>query len=421
MGLLLKNGQAYINNELHHKDVLVEGNKITKIEDHIYNDDHQVIDLNNKIISSGFIDVHVHLREPGFEHKEDIKTGTKAASRGGFTTICAMPNTNPVPDTVEVVNNINKLIEEKAEVRVKLYGSITKGEKHGSELVDFDNLSNKVCAFSNDGYGVQDSLTMYKAMLKAKENNQMIVAHCEDEALTFGGVIHAGRRAQELGLKGHLGLTEYIHIARDIALSMETGAAYHVCHISTKESVALVRDAKRRGVNVTAEVTPHHLLLTEDDVYTPDEKMNPPLRSEVDHQALIDGILDGTIDFIATDHAPHSKEEKDKGMDKAPNGIVGIETSFPLVYTYFTKHKLAKVEEILSWFTNKPGERFNLGPTTLKVGEIADITITDLNLEKTIDRNNFLSKGKNTPFDGYVCKGWPIITIVDGKIVYREV
>ncbi len=421
MGLLLKNGQAYINNELHHKDVLVEGNKITKIEDHIDHDDHQVIDLNHKIISSGFIDVHVHLREPGFEYKEDIKTGTKAAARGGFTTICAMPNTNPVPDTVEVVNDINKLIEEKAEVRVKLYGSITKGEKHGSELVDFDNLSDKVCAFSNDGYGVQDSLTMYKAMLKAKENNQMIVAHCEDEALTFGGVIHAGRRAKELGLKGHLGLTEYIHIARDIALSMETGAAYHICHISTKESVALVRDAKRRGVNVTAEVTPHHLLLTEDDVYTPDEKMNPPLRSEVDHQALIDGILDGTIDFVATDHAPHSKEEKDKGMEKAPNGIVGIETSFPLVYTYFTEHKLAKVEEILSWFTNKPGERFNLGPTTLKVGETADITITDLDLEKTIDRNNFLSKGKNTPFDGYVCKGWPVITIVDGKIVYSEV
>ncbi len=421
MGLLLKNGQAFIDGQLVKKDILIEGSKIAAIDTNIKTDNHEVIDCTNKIVSSGFIDVHVHLREPGFEYKEDIYSGTLAAAKGGFTTICAMPNTNPVPDDIKVVNDIHKLIDEKTVVNVRLYSAITKGEKHNAELVDFKALSNKVCAFSNDGYGIQDSLTMFRAMKEVKKYDQMIVAHCEDESLVFDGYVHDGQIAKDMGWKGISNLTEYIHIARDTAIAAETGAKYHVCHISTKESVAIVRDAKRRGVDVTAEVTPHHLVLTEEDVHSTLEKMNPPLRSKEDHKALIEGLLDGTIDFVATDHAPHSEEEKARGMEKAPNGIVGLETAFPLVYTYFTKHKLANIEQILSWFTHKPGERFHIGPQTLAIGETADITIVDLNMEKKIDRHAFFSKGKNSPFDGFICKGWPVMTIVAGKIIYQEV
>lgn len=420
MGILLKNGKILEKNELIKKDILIEDKIIKSISNEIDPFNHEVIDCSGLFISPGFIDIHVHLREPGYENKETIETGTKAAAKGGYTLICAMPNTKPVPDSVENIDYIRQLIAEKALIKVLPYATITKEQKHNSSLVEMDKLKDKVCGFSNDGYGVQSTKIMYEAMNQSHLYETLICAHCEDEELLYGGYVHKGGKAKTEGWSGITSLSESIQIARDTLIAEETKAKYHVCHISTKEGVRIIRDAKNRGVNVTCEVTPHHLLLTENDVYDGNSKMNPPVRELKDKYALISGLLDGTIDMIATDHAPHTDEEKERGLKDAPFGVVGLETAFPLIYTNLVDTGIATLSDAVKWFSLNPSKRLNLEYGKLVSGRIADITVIDLQTEKAIDKNQFVSKGKNTPFNSWVCKGWPVMTIVDGKIVFKE-
>ncbi|PEJ60296.1 dihydroorotase [Bacillus sp. AFS002410] len=423
MKYLFKNGVILQENgELLNRDVLVVNGKISVIAETIVDEDAVQIELNGKLLSAGLIDVHVHLREPGGEHKETIETGTKAAARGGFTSIAAMPNTRPVPDTIEHLTALNKKIEETAVVNVLPYASITIRQA-GEEQTDFEGLKeNGAFAFTDDGVGVQSAEMMYKAMQKAAELNVSIVAHCEENTLIQKGCVHEGKFSKENGLNGIPSICESVQIARDVLLAEATGCHYHVCHISTKESVRVVRDAKRAGINVTAEVSPHHLILCEDDIPGLDTnfKMNPPLRSAIDRDALIEGLMDGTIDMIATDHAPHTAEEKAQGMQLAPFGIVGLETAFPLLNTHFVETGKMTLQQLINFLTTKPAEVFNLNRGKIEVGAVADLTVIDLELEEEIDSTTFLSKGKNTPFDGWNCKGWPVMTMVNGKLVYER-
>ncbi|WP_129689187.1 dihydroorotase [Gottfriedia acidiceleris] len=423
MKYLFKNGVILQENgELLNRDVLIVNGKISVIAATIIDEDAIQIELDGKLLSPGLIDVHVHLREPGGEHKETIETGTKAAARGGFTTIAAMPNTRPVPDTIEHISALNKKIEETAVVNVLPYASITIRQA-GEEQTDFEGLKeNGAFAFTDDGVGVQSAEMMYKAMQKAAELNVSIVAHCEENTLIQKGCVHEGKFSKENGLNGIPSICESVQIARDVLLAEATGCHYHVCHISTKESVRVVRDAKRAGINVTAEVSPHHLILCEDNIPGLDTnfKMNPPLRSAVDREALIEGLLDGTIDMIATDHAPHTEEEKAQGMQIAPFGIVGLETAFPLLNTHFVETGKMTLQQVINFLTTKPAEVFNLNRGKIEVGAVADLTVIDLDLEEEIDSTTFLSKGKNTPFNGWNCKGWPVMTMVNGKLVYER-
>lgn len=379
-------------------------------------------DGKGQLLLPGMIDVHVHLREPGGEHKETIETGTLAAAKGGFTTICAMPNTRPVPDTKEQMEKLMERINETAHVRVLPYGSITIREA-GKELTNAKALKDAgAFALTDDGVGVQEAGMMYQAMLQAAEQHIPVVAHCEDNSLLFGGVMHEGSKNKELDLPGILSASEAVHIARDILLAEATGAHYHVCHVSTKESVRVIRDAKRAGIHVTAEVSPHHLILCEEDIPSNEAswKMNPPLRGKEDKLALIEGLLDGTLDLIATDHAPHTEEEKSHGFEKAPFGIVGLETAFPLLYTHFVASGEWTLKQLVEYLTTKPAEVFNLPYGKLEVGSKAEFTIIDLETEKAIDPASFVSKSRNTPFAGWACKGWPTETWFDGKCVWRE-
>ncbi|MEG0783272.1 dihydroorotase [Carnobacterium sp.] len=380
----------------------------------------KTIDGQDALITPGLVDVHVHLREPGFTYKETIQTGSEAAARGGFTTICAMPNTNPVPDTVEKFEELQALIKKDAVVKVLHYAPITTGLK-SDELVDQPGLlAAGAFAFTNDGVGVQTAGTMYLAMVEAAKNNTAIVAHTEDDSLLFGGVMHKGKISEKLNLPGILSITEASQIARDILLSEATGAHYHVCHVSTKESVRVIRDAKKAGIHVTAEVTPHHLLLSEEDIPsdTAIYKMNPPLRGTDDREALIEGLLDGTIDFIATDHAPHSAEEKSGSMVGAPFGIVGSETAFQLLYTHFVKTGKFTLLQLIDWMSTKPAEVFNLNAGSLEVGAPADLALFNLTEEEEIDAKDFKSLSSNTPFIGWKVVGNTVMTLVDGKVVY---
>ncbi|MEJ9279906.1 dihydroorotase [Ureibacillus thermosphaericus] len=382
----------------------------------------EVIDGKGNFVSPGFVDVHVHLREPGFEHKETIETGTRSAARGGFTTICAMPNTKPVPDSVENLEYIKGLIKNSAVVRVLPYGSLTVDEA-GEKRTNIAELKEHgAVAFSDDGVGVQLAATMYEQMQDAAKVGAIVVAHCEDNSLIYGGVMHEGVRNKQLGLPGIPSVCESVQIARDVLLAEAAGARYHVCHVSTKESVRTVRDAKKAGIRVTAEVCPHHLLLEDMDIPSDDAnwKMNPPLRASEDKKALIEGLLDGTIDCIATDHAPHTTEEKCCGMVGAPFGIVGFETAFPLLYTRFVETEIFTLKQLVDWMATKPAEIFELPYGKIEVGAPADLTIIDLNKEKTIDANEFYSKGRNTPFNGWKAKGWPVMTIFEGNVVYKE-
>ena len=382
----------------------------------------QVIDGGGNFLSPGFVDVHTHLREPGFEHKETIATGSAAAARGGFTTICAMPNTKPVPDSVENMQLINSLIKDSAVIRVLPYGSLTK-DISGEVRTDMEKLKeNGAVAFSDDGVGIQLASTMYEQMKEAARLNAVVVAHCEDNSLIYDGVMHEGKRNKELGLPGIPSICESVQIARDVLLAEATGARYHVCHVSTKESVRAVRDAKAAGIKVTAEVCPHHLLLEEMDIPSDDAnwKMNPPLRAKDDQDCLHAALLDGTIDCIATDHAPHTVEEKCCGMVGAPFGIVGFETAFPLLYTNFVKTGKWTLQQLVDWMAAKPAEIFDLPYGKIEVGACADFTIIDLEKEMTVDAEGFISKGRNTPFNGWAAQGWPVMTIFEGKIVYQE-
>ncbi|MFD2371123.1 dihydroorotase [Brevibacillus sp. GCM10020057] len=425
MGTILGNGKLLNQaGDLIPAEVLVEDGRIAAIGEAIPQDGHEWIDCKGGLISAGLIDVHVHLREPGFEHKETIATGAAAAARGGFTTICCMPNTRPSIDSAETVTYILDKAREAGKARVIPYGAITVRQL-GKELTDFARLKEAgIFALTDDGVGVQSTAMMKKAMQAAQELGISIVAHCEDDDLLIpGAALHDGEVAKRHGLPGIPSESESIHVGRDILLAEQTGVHYHVCHISAKESVRLVRDGKRAGVNVTCEVTPHHLLLCDEDIpenLDTNWKMNPPLRSREDRAALIAGLKDGTIDMIATDHAPHTAEEKANGINRAPFGIVGSETAFPLLYTHFVQTGELTLKELVDLMTIKPAAAFGLSYGRLEVGATADLTVIDLETEKKIDPASFVSKGTNTPFAGWVCKGWPILTLVEGKIVYQE-
>ena len=363
------------------------------------------------VIFPGFCDVHVHFREPGFFYKETMLSGSLAAARGGYTAVCTMPNLNPVPDNAENLKAQTDIIDRDAKIAVYPYGSLTVGQK-GVELADMKSMADRAIAFSDDGKGVQSAELMRQAMLQAKALGKIVVAHCEDEKLLFGGYIHDGVYAKEHGHNGICSESEWGPIARDIELARETGCAYHVCHISCKESVELIRKAKAEGVNITCETAPHYLILDENDLQEDGRfKMNPPLRSTEDRLALIEGIKDGTIDMIATDHAPHSDEEKSRGLSGSAFGIVGIETAFPLLYTKLVKENVISLEKLIELLAVNPRLRFNI-----PFGE--DYTLWNLNEEFTVDPNEFLSKGKATPFTGEKLYGRCYLTVSNGKIAY---
>lgn len=421
--VLIQNAKMLEAGTLKQVDVLIQEGKIKSIATQIEpQSEMQIIDAKGHFLSPGFIDVHVHLREPGGEHKETIETGTKAAARGGFTTVCPMPNTKPVPDSVENMRHLQQLIDENAQVRVLPYAAITERQA-GKKHVDFEALASEgAFAFTDDGVGVQEAAKMYEAMQQAKAVNKAVIAHCEDNSLIYGGAMHEGKRSEELGIPGIPNICESVQIARDVLLSEATGCHYHVCHVSTKESVRVIRDAKKAGIPVTAEVTPHHLLLTEEDIPGDNAiyKMNPPLRSVEDRQALIEGLLDGTIDIIATDHAPHAEDEKNQPMTRAPFGIVGSETAFPLLYTHFVKTDEWTLQQLVDYITIKPAQVFDLPYGTLKEGAVADLTLINLDEAYEIKAQDFLSKSSNTPFLGEKVYGKTLFTMVDGEIRYEE-
>ena len=368
-------------------------------------------DSSEYVIFPGFCDVHVHFREPGFSYKETIATGSRAAARGGYTAVCTMPNLNPVPDSVENLGIQRRLIEETACIHVYPYGAITIGEQ-GEALSDLEGMAPDVVGFSDDGRGVQSDDLMRQAMLRAKALGKPIVAHCEVNSLLRGGYIHDGDYAKAHGHRGICSESEWGQIARDLRLAKETGCAYHVCHVSAKESVALIRKAKAEGLDVTCETGPHYLVMDDSDLQEDGRfKMNPPLRGKEDREALIHGILDGTIDMIATDHAPHSAEEKSRGLEKSAFGIVGIETAFPILYTCLVKPGILSLNKLLELLCVNPRRRFGLPLGT-------DYSIWDLNAAYPIDPEDFLSKGRATPFAGWQVNGKCIATICDGKLVY---
>jgi dihydroorotase len=368
-------------------------------------------DSSEYVIFPGFCDVHVHFREPGFSYKETIATGSRAAARGGYTAVCTMPNLNPVPDSVENLRVQRRLIEETACIHVYPYGAITIGEQ-GEALSDLEGMAPDVVGFSDDGRGVQSDDLMRQAMLRAKALGKPIVAHCEVNSLLRGGYIHDGDYAKAHGHRGICSESEWGQIARDLQLVKETGCAYHVCHVSAKESVALIRKAKTEGLDVTCETGPHYLVMDDSDLQEDGRfKMNPPLRGKEDREALIHGILDGTIDMIATDHAPHSAEEKSRGLEKSAFGIVGIETAFPILYTCLVKPGILSLNKLLELLCVNPRRRFGLPLGT-------DYSIWDLNAAYPIDPEDFLSKGRATPFAGRQVNGKCIATICDGKLVY---
>ena len=424
MKTLIKNGQINTrNNETTPAEIWIEDGKIKAIGTGFSETEFdEVYDAKGQLITPGLVDVHVHLREPGFTYKETIEAGSKAAARGGFTTVCAMPNLNPVPDTAEKLKNVYDLIKQNAVVKVLQYAPITENLR-SEVLVDQEALiAEGAFAFTNDGVGVQTAGTMYLAMQEAAKNKKALVAHTEDESLLFGGVMHAGKKAEELGLPSILSVTESSQIARDLLLAEATGVHYHVCHVSTKESVRVIRDAKKAGIHVTAEVSPHHLILIDEDI--PEDfgfwKMNPPLRGKEDREALIEGLLDGTIDCIATDHAPHGLEEKSKSFLESPFGIVGSETAFQLIYTHFVETKRFTLEQVINWLAVKPAEIFQLNAGTLTIGAPADLAVFAIEHLSEIDKKDFLSKGENTPFVGWKVKGETLLTFVDGKLAWQK-
>lgn len=364
------------------------------------------------IIVPGLCDVHVHFREPGFSYKETIASGSAAAAHGGYTAVCTMPNLDPVPDSAEHLQVQLDAIKRGAAIKVLPYGAITVGEK-GEKLADMEAMSDKVCAFSDDGKGVQNDEMMREAMTAAKRLGKIIAAHCEDNSLLFGGYIHDGEYAKAHGHRGISSESEYRQIERDLRLAEETGCAYHVCHISTMESVELIRQAKARGVDVTCETAPHYLVLCDEDMQEDGRfKMNPPLRSLEDKQALIEGIKDGTIDMIATDHAPHSAEEKGRGLEKSLMGIVGLETAFPVLYTELVTKNIITLDRLVELMSFKPKERFGIDTNN-------DFAVFDISEAYKIDPENFLSMGRATPFAGREVFGRCLLTVHNEKVVYK--
>ena len=408
MTLVLNNAQVFRSGVFSRNDVSVSlGGGVSRAVSPV------CVDASSFVVLPGFVDVHVHLREPGFSYKETIRSGSLAAAHGGYTTVCAMPNLNPVPDSMEHLQPELDAIRRDAVIRVLPYGAITEGEK-GEKLADLDAMAPYVVAFSDDGKGVQDREMMRAAMLKAKQLGRLIVAHCEDNSLLHGGYIHDGAYARTHGHRGICSESEWRPIQRDLELVRETGCGYHVCHISTKESVDLIRKAKAEGLDVTCETGPHYLLL--DDSCLQEVgcfKMNPPLRDKADREALLEGLADGTIDMIATDHAPHSAEEKGRGLEKSAMGIVGLETAFPLLYTELVKPGVISMERLMELLHDAPCRRFNIPTDT-------GFTVFDLNDTYRIDPADFLSCGKATPFTGWEVQGRCLLTAAGETAVWYD-
>ncbi len=378
----------------------------------------EIIDLDDCFLFPGLVDVHVHLREPGFSYKETIASGTASAVRGGFSSLCAMPNLSPPPDTLKHLNAELNIIRRDALAHVYPYGTITRGQA-GVELSDMDGLAPYVVAFSDDGHGVQSDAVMEAAMKKAKSLGKIIAAHCEYISLIKGGHVYDGQYAKRHGLTGISSESEWRQIARDLELVRATGCSYHVCHVSTKEGVALIRRAKADGLDVTSETAPHYLLLSDEDLTDDGRfKMNPPIRSRADREALVEAVCDGTIDIVATDHAPHSAEEKSKGLWGSLMGVVGLETAFPVLYTSLVKTGIMPLSRLIELMHDAPGRRFKIG-SKLKVGQRADLTAFRLGESFVTDSAAFLSKGRSTPFEGRVTYGICRFTMVNGRIVYN--
>lgn len=425
MTILIQNGHVI---DPHTKrdeccDVLIEDDRIKKVAEKIDVKTDRVIDATGCYVMPGFIDLHVHLRDPGLEYKETLETGGKAAARGGVTTICAMPNTKPVTDSGEMVEELHERAKIESPVHVIQLGAVTKRQA-GEELADIEGMAKAGChAISEDGKSVMNASLYRQGMKKAKECGIAVFAHCEDITMVEGGVMNAGERAKELGLKGITNSVEDVIVARDILLAKETGVRLHLCHCSTADSVKMVRLAKEEGLPVTAEVCPHHFMLCTDDIPEDDGnyKMNPPLRSREDMEALRQGLKDGTMDVIATDHAPHAEEEKNRSMKNAAFGIVGLETSAALTYTGLVKTGLIDMMGMAEKMSYHPARILGLEEKgSISEGKIADIVVFDPNPTYKIDKNTFVSKGKNTPFDGYEVTGEVRYTLADGKIVFEK-
>lgn len=421
MRYLLQNAQLLSSGGVFRAaDVLLSGGRIVSIGDRISCPADAVsIDLHKAVLFPGFVDVHVHLREPGFSYKETIRTGTLAAAHGGFAHVAAMPNLDPVPDCAAALAVQRAIIEKDALVHVHPYGAVSVGEK-GERLADLEGLAPGVIAFSDDGRGVQSESLMREAMMQCRRLGKILAAHCEDNSLLHGGYIHDGAYARAHGHRGICSESEWGPIARDLRLAEETGCAYHVCHVSTKESVALIRAAKRRGVDVTCETAPHYLTFTDEDLQEDGRfKMNPPLRAREDRDALIEGLLDGTIDMLVTDHAPHSREEKARGLEKSAMGVVGLETSFAASYTALVQTGILPLGKLVDLMHGAPMRRFGCG-TELAEGQPADLTAFDLTKTYTVDPETFLTMGRATPFAGRALTGVCKLTMVGGEPVWKE-
>ena len=421
MRYLLQNAQLLSSGGVFRAaDVLLSGGRIVSIGDRISCPADAVsIDLHKAVLFPGFVDVHVHLREPGFSYKETIRTGTLAAAHGGFAHVAAMPNLDPVPDCAAALAVQRAIIEKDALVHVHPYGAVSVGEK-GERLADLDGLAPGVIAFSDDGRGVQSESLMREAMMQCRRLGKILAAHCEDNSLLHGGYIHDGAYARAHGHRGICSESEWGPIARDLRLAEETGCAYHVCHVSTKESVALIRAAKRRGVDVTCETAPHYLTFTDEDLQEDGRfKMNPPLRAREDRDALIEGLLDGTIDMLVTDHAPHSREEKARGLEKSAMGVVGLETSFAASYTALVQTGILPLEKLVDLMHGAPMRRFGCG-TELAEGQPADLTAFDLTKTYTVDPETFLTMGRATPFAGRALTGVCKLTMIGGSPIWKE-
>ena len=420
MNLILKDGYVYSSGKFHKQTVCITDGTVTCLENAPeHNGFSVVVDCSSYCIFPGFTDVHVHFREPGFSYKETIKSGSLASARGGFTDVCTMPNLNPVPDSMDNLNKQLEIIKRDAVINVHPFGSITKGQ-NGEQLSDMEEMADSVIGYTDDGRGVQVDGMMESAMRKAKALGKIISAHCEDNSLLFGGYIHDGEYARKNGHKGICSESEWKQVARDLELVEKIGCKYHVCHISTKETVDLIRQAKKRGVDVTCETAPHYLIMN--DMMIGEDgrfKMNPPIRSKEDRQALVEGLIDGTVDMIATDHAPHSAEEKSKGLAGSNMGVVGIETSFAEMYTHLVKTNVITLEKLIEVMYANPSKRFGI-EKGIENGKLADLTVFDLNAKYKIDPAEFLSMGRATPFKDDEVYGKCLLTMCNGKIAYNS-
>jgi len=417
MKLILKDGMVYESGSFSKRSVYITDGTVTCLGEHPQHDGFSVIDCSSFYIFPGFTDVHVHFREPGFSYKETILTGSAAAARGGFTDVCTMSNLNPVPDSAETLAQQLDIIKRDALINVHPFGAITRGQ-NGKELSCMADMAENVIGFSDDGRGVQSDSMMEQAMLEAKRLGKIISAHCEDNSLLFKGYIHDGEYARLHGHRGICSESEWKQIERDLRLVEKIGCSYHVCHISTKESVELIRQAKKKGLDVTCETAPHYLvmndmMLGEDGRF----KMNPPIRSEADRRALVSGLLDGTVDMIATDHAPHSEEEKSKGLMGSNMGVVGLETSFPVMYTYLVKTGVMSLEKLIEVMYLNPSRRFGIDKS-IGAGKKADLTVFDLDAKYRIDPNEFLTMGRATPFKDKEVYGKCMLTLCGGRVAY---